>query len=218
MSMKTLVLADNQDITKAGILYLSDKMPGFGRVIEAADRKELIALLVASPDAAVVLDYTLFDLVSADELIILQERFKQVRWLLFSDELSEDFIRRVLFSSETFSMVMKDAPQEEIVAALQAIAGSQRFLGSRIRNRLANRKPVSDAFEHPALTTTEREILKAIAQGKTTREIASERFSSIHTVTTHRKNIFRKLEINNVHEATKYALRAGIIDSAEYYI
>ena len=49
-------------------------------------------------------------------------------------------------------------------------------------------------------------------------EIAAERFSSIHTITTHRKNIFRKLEINNIHEATRYALRAGIIDSAEYYI
>lgn len=216
--MKTLVLADNQDITKAGILYLSDKMPGFGLIREAADRKELISLLVASPDAAVVLDYTLFDLVSADELIILQERFKQVSWLLFSDELSEDFIRRVLFSSEAFSCIMKDAPQEEIVAALEAISSSERFISSRIRNMLMNRKPVREPLEHPVLTTTEREILKAIAQGKTTREIAAERFSSIHTVTTHRKNIFRKLEINNVHEATKYALRAGIVDTAEYYI
>ena len=49
------------------------------------------------------------------------------------------------------------------------------------------------------LTTTEMEIVKAIAQGKTTREIATERFSSIHTVTTHRKNIFRKLGINTRH-------------------
>lgn len=216
--MKTLVLADNQDITKAGILYLSDKMPGFGLVREAGDRKELVSLLTASPDAAVVLDYTLFDLTGADELIILQERFKQVRWLLFCDELSEDFIRRVLFSSEVFSIVMKEAPEEEIVAALKAISGSERYIGSRTRNMLVNRKPVREPEERPLLTSTERDILRAIAQGKTTREIASERFSSIHTITTHRKNIFRKLEINNVHEATKYALRAGIIDSAEYYI
>jgi len=54
--------------------------------------------------------------------------------------------------------------------------------------------------------------------GMTTKEIAEKRISSFHTVNTHRKNIFRKLEVNNVHEATKYALRAGLIDSAEYYI
>jgi len=54
--------------------------------------------------------------------------------------------------------------------------------------------------------------------GQTTKEIAEHRFSSFHTVNTHRKNIFRKIGVNNVHEATKYALRAGLVDSAEYYI
>lgn len=68
------------------------------------------------------------------------------------------------------------------------------------------------------LTKTETEILKDIALGMTTKEIAEKRFSSFHTVNTHRKNIFRKLGVNNVHEATKYALRAGLVDSAEYYI
>ena len=68
------------------------------------------------------------------------------------------------------------------------------------------------------LTRTEREILVDIAQGLTTREIAEKRFSSFHTVNTHRKNIFRKLGVNTVHEATKYALRAGLVDSSDYYI
>lgn len=68
------------------------------------------------------------------------------------------------------------------------------------------------------LTKTETEIVRAIAQGKTTKEIAAERFSSIHTITTHRKNIFRKLGINTAHEATKYALRAGLVDPSEFYI
>ena len=68
------------------------------------------------------------------------------------------------------------------------------------------------------LTKTETEILKLIAMGLTTKEIAERRFSSFHTVNTHRKNIFRKLGVNNAHEATKLALRAGVVDSAEYYI
>ena len=72
--------------------------------------------------------------------------------------------------------------------------------------------------EKVKLTKTETEILIDIALGMTTKEIAEKRFSSFHTVNTHRKNIFRKLDVNNAHEATKYALRAGLIDSAEYYI
>ena len=57
-----------------------------------------------------------------------------------------------------------------------------------------------------------------IAMGLTTREIAEKRFSSFHTVNTHRKNIFRKLGVNTIHEATKYALRAGLIDASDYDI
>lgn len=215
--MRTLVIADNQDITKAGILYLTDKMPEVGLVTEAADKKELLRLLVRYPDAVVLLDYTLFDLNSADELIILQERFKRISWILFSEELSEDFIRRIIFSSETFSIVLKDSFLEEIRTAIFSAFRSQCFICNRINNLLSDRK-AGQQKEHPALTSTETEILKSIALGKTTKEIAAERFSSIHTITTHRKNIFRKIEVNNLHEATRYALRAGIIDSAEYYI
>lgn len=216
--MRTLIIADNQDITKAGILYFVDKMSDFGPMREAASRKELTQLLVASPDAVVILDYTLFDLASADELIILQERFHKAHWVLFSEELSEDFIRRVLFSIPSSGIVMKDTPQEEIQSALLAALRSECYICRRIAYLLAHPEIRKEPEERPVLTTTETEILKAIALGKTTKEIAVERFSSIHTITTHRKNIFRKLEVNNIHEATKYALRAGIVDSAEYYI
>ena len=68
------------------------------------------------------------------------------------------------------------------------------------------------------LTTTEIEILKLVAQGKSVKEIAAIRISSVHTIITHKKNIFRKLNVNTIHEATRYAFRAGIIDMAEYCI
>ncbi|WP_337940812.1 response regulator transcription factor [Parabacteroides sp.] len=216
--MRILIIADNQDITKAGILYLTDRIPDFPLVTEAADKQELLQLLQRYPQAVVLLDYTLFNLAGADELLIIQERFKQVSWILFSDELSEDFIRRILFSSEAFSIVLKDASSDEIRAALQSALRSERFICQQIHHLLSNKNLIREPKEHPVLTSTEKEILKAIALGKTTKEIASERFSSIHTITTHRKNIFRKLEVNNVHEATKYALRAGIVDTTEYYI
>jgi DNA-binding NarL/FixJ family response regulator len=57
-----------------------------------------------------------------------------------------------------------------------------------------------------------------IARGLSVKEIAQERVSSIHTIVTHKKNIFRKLEVNNVYEATKYALRAGLVEMVEYYL
>ena len=76
----------------------------------------------------------------------------------------------------------------------------------------------SMAFGGVLKDNSKEELLKEIALGKTTKEIAAERNLSFHTVNSHRKNIFRKLNVNNAHEATKYAMKAGIVDLVEYYI
>ena len=99
--------------------------------------------------------------------------------------------------------------------ALQSAAMGKRYISQRTMEILITQK--QEESEPAVLTATEKEIVRAIAQGKTTKEIANERFSSVHTITTHRKNIFRKLNINTAHEAVKYALRAGLVDTSEFY-
>ncbi|MDR2117976.1 MAG: response regulator transcription factor [Tannerellaceae bacterium] len=217
--MRTIILADNQDITRTGVHYLCTRIPGAWTLRQAGNKKTLIQLLSVSPDAVVVLDYTLFDLSGVEELLILHDRFSKANWILFSEDLSIEFIRQTTFSGQSFSILLKDCALDEITEAIHlALLRSERYLCNRVTNLLQNKKQPSDMPERPLLTSTEWEILKLIALGKTTKEMAEERFSSVHTITTHRKNIFRKLGVNNVHEATKYALRAGIIDLAEYYI
>ena len=214
--MKTLLLIDNQDITREGKKAVAARVGGFTAIKEAGNQKELTQLLIDHPNAVAVLDYTLLD-TSAEYLLILQERFKEAHFILFSDTLSEDFIRRMVFGGASFSVVMKDAPMAEIEEGLRKATQHVQYLCTRIAWQLQHKEEKKDELVSP-LTATEREILKLLALGKTTKEIASERFLSVYTVMTHRKNIFRKLEVNNMHEATKYALRAGIVDTVEYYI
>jgi DNA-binding NarL/FixJ family response regulator len=211
-----ILIADNQDITRAGMIHIASLSGNFSEIKEARTKKELIHHLSEYPDAVVILDYTLLD-ISADYLLILQERFKQVHWILFSENLSEDFIRRMVFGSKSFSIVLKDASMEEIKEALKYAQCSEQYICRRLATWLFAKEPKSKEKASP-LTVTEKEMLKAIALGKTTKEIAAERFLSIHTVMTHRKNIFRKIRVNNAHEATKFALRAGVVDTVEYYI
>jgi len=158
----------------------------------------------------------LFDFADEDQLLIVAERFSLSEWILISDELTPQFIRRVVYSSHQFSLVFKDGPMSEIREALQSVNRHTRYLSQRALETIISQQ--QDEEKPDILTSTETEIIKAIALGKTTKEIAAERFSSIHTVTTHRKNIFRKLGINTAHEAVKYALRAGLIDPSEFYI
>lgn len=219
--MREYIIADNQDISKAGLMFLLSRQKDVSLLLEADNKAELIKELRLHTEAVVVLDYTLFDFGGAEELIVLHERFKEVDWLLFSEELSMNFLRQVLFSGTSFSVAMKDNSKEEITTALQCASRKERFICNHVSNMLisGNSVPTSSAIQDDRLLTqSEKLILKEIALGKTTKEIAAEKNLSFHTINSHRKNIFRKLGVNNVHEATKYAIRAGIIDLAEYYI
>lgn len=211
-----ILLADKQDITRAGLTYVIEKMEGLEtKFVE--DKAELMLALKENEDTVVILDYTLFDINDAAELLILNQRFPYTRWLLFSEDLSADFVKVLIASSSMFSVLLKESQMMEIKEAIRFCVASKRFVCQRMMEVLL--APVQQEPEEKVnLTKTETEILKDIALGMTTKEIAVKRFSSFHTVNTHRKNIFRKLGVNNVHEATKYALRAGLVDSAEYYI
>ena len=116
--MREFIIADNQDITKAGMMFLLSRQKDTALLLEADNKAELIQQLRLHPGAVVILDYTSFDFVSSDELIVLHERFKEADWLLFSDELSIGFLRQVLFSSMSFGVVLKDNSKEEILTAL----------------------------------------------------------------------------------------------------
>ena len=214
--MRNYIIADNQDLTRFALESLLQKGEE-NAVYKAYDKAGLVALLKEHESAVVLLDYTLFDFADEDQLLIVAERFSLSDWILISDELTPQFIRRVVYSSHQFSVVYKDGPLSEVREAVRMVEHHSRYLSQRALETIIAQQQEADKSDS-ILTQTETEIVKAIALGKTTKEIAAERFSSIHTVTTHRKNIFRKLGINTAHEAVKYALRAGLIDASDFYI
>lgn len=212
--MAKYIIADNQEITRFALESLLHQDEA-NQVYRASDKTSLVAHLKEHENAVVVLDYTLFDFADEDQLLIVSERFALSQWLLISDELTPQFLRKVVYSSHQFSIVFKDGPMKDLRDALHSLQKHQRFISQRALESIINQ---SDDDRPGILTSTETDIVRAIAQGKTTREIAEERFSSIHTITTHRKNIFRKLGVNTAHEVIKYAIRAGLVDPSEFYI
>ncbi|MBP5611299.1 MAG: response regulator transcription factor [Bacteroidales bacterium] len=212
--MRRYIIADNHELTRFALQSLLKRDGNV--VVTAVNRAELVELLKEYEDAIVILDYTLFDFQDEEQLLIISERFSMASWILLSDDLPKAFLKKVIYASHAFSVVFKDEPIKEISYAIQSVADGKRYVSQCATEILLSQQQEK---EKPAvLTATETEIVKAIALGRTTKEIANERFSSVHTINTHRKNIFRKLGINTVHEVVKYALRAGLIDAAEFYI
>lgn len=214
--IKTVILADNQYITKQGWRFVLNRYSETA-IEEALSKKDLIRLLTETTDAFVILDYTLFDFKSVEELQILESRFKDVKWLLVSDELSYEFLNTLVHTTHSFSVLLKDSSKEEIDLTFSNLFKGYRYICTSVNNILLDNN-LNNKSEKEVLTNTEKEILKDIAHGYTTKEIASKRNVSSHTIVTHRKNIFRKISVNTIFEATKYAMRSGIVDIAEYTI
>lgn len=213
--MRNYILADNQELTSFALQSLL-KHDERNNIYRSTDKAGLTQFLKEHEDAIVILDYTLFDFTDEDQLLIVSERFSMATWILLSEELTEQFLRKVVYSSHAFSVVFKDEPLKSLRDAIQSASEGRRYLSQRVMEMLITHQ--QEEIEPAVLTSTEIEIVKSIAQGKTTKEIASERYSSVHTINTHRKNIFRKLGVNTAHEAVKYALRAGWVDPSEFYI
>lgn len=216
--MENVILADNQEITICGMKYLLEQINICKSVSTASTKSQLIQILSDHPQSLVVLDYTLFDFTSINDLAIVYERFPEASWLLFSEELSDSFLRHIIVCGLTMSIVYKNAQLSELEEALWEALNGQTYLMETLKSHLQLLGKSLSTQTDIHLTNAEIEILKEIAQGKTTKEIAANRNLSFHTINTHRKNIFRKLDVNNAHEAIKYAIRAGIVDVSDYYI
>ncbi len=215
--MRALVIADKQDITRWGITQLVRDMNGFQSVEEVLTKSKLREYISKYPTAVVLMDNNLFDLEAFDEISDLATEFVEVDWILFSDDFSDLFLKRWLLNKEGFSLILKTDSLYQIRTALTAALKGETYICERIAEKIQNYNRFSGHVDQ-VLTHSEREILKEIASGKMTKVIALERNLSIHTITTHRKNIFKKLEINNVHDAIRYAIRAGIIERDDYTI
>lgn len=216
-----LLLCDPQEITRYALstLAVESGLCPAGEVTPVPDlvalKRSLQELAARGVVPAVVMDYTQMSC-TEDDLSLLHLRYPRVHFILFSDQLSRDFLRRMLLGSRHFSVVLKDSPLAELKDCLAATRRGEQYICPRILALLQS--PEHSETERTPLTATEREILRAMSMGRSTKEIAAERFLSAYTVMTHRKNIFRKLRVNNAQEAIRYALRAGIVDPLEYYI
>ncbi|MBO7140968.1 MAG: response regulator transcription factor [Prevotella sp.] len=215
--MANYILADNQDLTRFATETLIRQKDAQCVIRRATDKAGLVLLLKETENAVVVIDFTLFDIADEEQLLIISERFAMASWILLSDDLTDRFLRRLVYSSTAFSIVFKSEPLSSVRDALLSATARKRYISQLATEALLRQQQEEEKEDH-GLTSTEIEIVKAIAHGMTTKEIAAERFSSVHTITTHRKNIFRKLKVNTAHEVFKYALRAGLVNPSEFCI
>ena len=165
-----------------------------------------------------IIDFTCLDFGGINELKNIREEFPQINILVLVNSLTK-FELLAITKLGIKNIINKTSGKDELFSAISYNLKGRKFYSEEILDLILDQNDNRYIQEDPRqLTTSEMEIVKLIVGGLTTKEIASNRNISYHTVNTHRKNILRKLEVSNSSELIIRAIKSGWIDNIEYYI
>lgn len=215
---KKIVIADSQFLvveTLKTILIQEDRYSVAGIV---NSQFELLKVMENELCGLLITDISLFDYDSIDDLQRIKLKFPNFSVLILTNSIS-----RLEFAELTKigikNIIYKTADRDEVLAAVDAALKGKKYYAEEILDMIIEMGENKSVHEEPThLTSSEIEIVRLIAAGLTTKEIANQKNISFHTVNTHRKNIFRKMEVSNASELIMHAIRAGWIDNIEYFI
>lgn len=219
--MVHIAILEEKELVRLGIKTLAEQVcPDEIVWYDLRTGQDIQAFLKENIEGFVYFNPTSYHLLQqVDYLYELKTIHDQSTWVMWLEELPEVWLKKMLQmkSVNGFNIVQQNNTLNELQRALNLVCRKENHIAACVLEVLNSYKATAFKVDQ-ILTNAEREILKEIATGKMTKEIAADRNISIHTVITHRKNIFKKLEVNSVHDATRYAIRAGIITVNDYYI
>ncbi|MFZ6010925.1 MAG: LuxR C-terminal-related transcriptional regulator [Bacteroidota bacterium] len=207
-----VVLADNQQLTAAGLLYFLSGRQDVEVVDQVHHRGDLLNSLQQHEPHLLIADYNLPGFVTLEDLRMVNQSVPRTNMLIISADNNKASILEVL-QVGVKGYLTKECSKDEVMMAIQSATRGEKYYCHKILDIIMeDRFPVTSGKPDPAiLTIRETEILKLIAVGKSTQQIADELYLSPHTVQTHRKSIIRKLHIKSPTEFVIRAMDIGII-------
>jgi DNA-binding NarL/FixJ family response regulator len=202
-----VVLADDHDLVRSGIKALLSMIDGVEVVAEARDGQELIQLVDNLAPDVVMTDISMPRMDGIAAIAQIHARHPKVRLLVLSMYDTVDFVKRAV-ANGACGYLMKDAPPFELEQAVRSVMATGSYFSPTIAQRLLQ---PSEPTIDDELTQRQIEILKLIAQGRASKEIAFELGLSPKTVDVHRARIMERLRLNDIASLTLYAVRKGLV-------
>lgn len=200
-----IILADDHPIVRQGLRQVIEREPDLRIVAECGDGAAALAAIEKQQPDIAILDVDMPRASGFDVLRILSKKQSAVQVILMTVHDEVEFFNEALDLGAK-AYLLKECAVEEVVKAVRAIRADQSFASPQLHQYLFRRANRAESGGLAALTPTEREVLKLIADYKTSREIGEALFISPLTVKTHRRNISLKLDITGSNTLMKYAL------------
>src|SRR5438552_3169262 len=197
-----ILIADDHPIFRQGIVAVIESEPGMTVVAEAGNGRE--AVDQHRPDVALI-DLKMPELDGVGAITAIRQEFPSANVLVLTTfDRDEDIYRSVRAGAKSY--LLKDAPAHELLAAIRDVSQGYRRLSPEVADKLA------EHVTSPQLTERELDVLRAMAEGKSNREIGAALFISEGTVKTHVNSILGKLGVEDRTQAVTAALRRGLVE------
>jgi two-component system, NarL family, response regulator NreC len=212
--MINIVLADDHQVVRKGLIALLSAEPDFKIIGEAGDGQEAINLVTRLQPDVLILDLMMPGINGLEVTRRLNVQSPGVRVVILSMHNNEAYVLEALRSGAC-AYILKESPSEELVLGIREVTAGRRYLSSPLSetsiNAYTRKTEITTADPYCALTSRERQILLLVAQGYTNADIAAQLFISPRTVETHRTNLMHKLGLHNHAQLIQFALQKGIL-------
>ena len=212
-----ILIADDHQLFRDGVRALLQSHAGWEICGEASTGREAVAKTIELRPDVIILDISMPDLNGADAARRIRMASKNAEILILSVHYSDQLIREII-DAGAHGYVLKTDSDRDLLLAVESLARHKQFFTSKAKRVIQNEfiregkfTNISTVLRNP-LSSREREIVQLLAEGKNSREVSLSLGISVKTVETHRANIMRKLEIHNVSELVRYAVRNQLIE------
>ena len=209
-----VLLADDHALVRAGIRALLAALPAIEVVGEVADGREALRSIATAQPHIVLMDIMMPGLNGLDATARIAKEFPAVRVMMLSMNASEEYVLQAMRAGAR-GYLLKNVEPTELAQAIAAVARGETYLTAAVSKHVISayvqRTGAASSLER--LTPRQREILQFVAEGYTTKEIASALALSVKTVEMHRAQLMEALDIHDIAGLVRYAIRMGVISS-----
>jgi DNA-binding NarL/FixJ family response regulator len=183
-------------------------------IAEASNGKEAVSLVATSRPDIVLMDIAMNELNGIEACEIISREHPEVKTIILSMHDSGEYVAKALKAGAK-GYVLKDAAPVELEFALQAVTVGETYLSPRVSRQVVQSYVQPPAAETglEALSPRQTEILKAIAGGRSTKQIAYDLGLSVKTIETHRAQIMERLDIHDVAGLVRFAVRVKLVSA-----
>lgn len=217
MGSYNIVLADDHVLLRDGIKRIIEESQDLRIVAEASDGFELLRVLKQYDVDMVLLDISMPGLRGIEAAREIKISHPDIKVLILTMHKKKEYVRHA-FSAGADGYLLKEATGDELFDAIGAIRNGENYVSNAFSKELTSELiqlyRSGGKLKAEVLTHREKEVLKLIAEGKSSKEIAELLFISIYTVNNHRAKIIKKLGLKKTADLVRYAIREGYVQSS----